>query len=404
MRHRLESLLWWKALALSTLLLVLGSGSAFASEKIQFDGDFRFRLEHDWSSQRSDGTERDDRARSRVRVRLGIEIAVSDYVDFGARLRTGADLSQQSPHLTILDFNSGDTGKAEFNFDKWYLRARSKSGRISGWAGRQKFPFWKQNDLFWTDDVTVMGLAGTRRQKTGENSELAINVGYFSLPVGMRSFSGQMGAVQIVYSTSFHNVGLTAAAGYYNVDANPSDLDADPLQNSFTDPVNGLDDDILLNGDGLRDYQMLVANVQAKLKVGERPLLFGVDLVSNEENYSEMDPLTSTAANAGETDGYVLSGQYGSTAERGDWLVGYYYAKIESLAVIASYAQNDWVRWGNGPQTRGSNLRGHEFRYAYAASSRLKIVARLYLVESITTIEDGNRFRIDFDYKIGQRP
>jgi hypothetical protein len=56
------------------------------------------------------------------------------------------------------------------------------------------------------------------------------------------------------------------------------------------------------------------------------------------------------------TDGYVFSARYGSTSSRGDWLAAYYYARIESLAVIASYAQDDWVRWGNGPQTESSRI------------------------------------------------
>lgn len=64
----------------------------------------------------------------------------------------------------------------------------------------------------------------------------------------------------------------------------------------------------------------------------------------------------------------------------------------------ASFAQDDWVRWGSATQTRGSNLKGHELRFGYGLAKDLNLLARLYLVESITTVEDGKRFRIDLNY------
>ncbi|NIM02394.1 MAG: hypothetical protein GTN89_16710, partial [Acidobacteria bacterium] len=137
-----------------------------------------------------------------------------------------------------------------------------------------------------------------------------------------------------------------------------------------------------LDGDGLRDYRILVGGVQARLEAGGRPLVFGGDLISNGEDYTATDPLPFTAANAGQTQGHVLSARYGSIRSRGDWLAAYCYANIEALAVVASYAQDDWVRWGSGPQTRGSGFRGHEFRFAYAWGSGLDVVARLYVAES----------------------
>jgi hypothetical protein len=29
---------------------------------------------------------------------------------------------QESPHITIIDFNGNDTGDASFTFDRWYVR------------------------------------------------------------------------------------------------------------------------------------------------------------------------------------------------------------------------------------------------------------------------------------------
>ncbi len=194
----------------------------------------------------------------------------------------------------------------------------------------------------------------------------------------MHHFSGTMGALQAVYSTSIGEKKLTIAGGYYGIDANPVESDAA----------------LLLGGDGFRDYRIVVGSVQLVLRAGRRPLRFGVDVIENLEDYA--------GSSADPTDGHVLSVHYGDTAQRGDWLVGLYRARVETLAVVGSYAQDDWVRWGNATQTRGSNLEGIEARGAYAFSGRMSLVARLYLVESITTVEDGNRFRVDFNYRLNR--
>ena len=105
-------------------------------------------------------------------------------------------------------------------------------------------------------------------------------------------------------------------------------------------------------------------------------------------------------ANHNEKFGYVLSAKLGKLKNKGDWLLGYYYAHIEQFSVNASFAQDDWVRWGSSFQTDSSDLEGHEIRAGYALTSNFNIVARLYLVDAITSRQDGNRFRVDFNYKI----
>ena len=89
----------------------------------------------------------------------------------------------------------------------------------------------------------------------------------------------------------------------------------------------------------------------------------------------------------------------GKQKQQGDWLLGYYYADIETLAVNSSFAQDDWMRWGSATDTRGSDFHDHEFRFGYVLPWKWKVLARLYMVESNNNPEDGNRFRIDFNRK-----
>lgn len=378
-------------------LLGFGLGCLFASDgraasvdKVGFTvfGDFRIRAEADWDSQNSGGIDRKDRNRIRIRARLGLNYAANDVLSFGVRLRTGSDFSQQSPHITILDFDGNDTGDADFNLDKWSVKARGN--KLWGSVGRDSLPLWKQNEMLWDDDVTPAGVAGGFKTRVGENGDFTVNLGYFSLPVGLRKFAGNLASAQLVYSAEFGGVGFIGAFGHLSIDANRDDADATSL----------------LQGNGIRDYAIWVASLQGRLSVGERPLTLGADVMSNVEDYPSTDPrLPSgdpdqiTFDNRDETEGYVLSVKLGGLQEKGDWWVAYSYARIEKFAVNSSYAQDDWVRWGSATEARGSDMKGHELRFAYAVGKESNLVLRLYVVEAITSVENGNRFRADYNRK-----
>ncbi len=352
----------------------------YENQDLRIFADLRARLESDFDSQTATGSSRDDRTRLRVRVRLGMRYDPTEYLSLGIRVRSGSDDSQQSPHITVLDFDDNDTGDSDFNLDQWFLKGDWKHGWV--WIGRNSFPFWKQNELFWDDDVTPAGLAGGLRRRFG-GGELSVQGGYFSLPVGMQEFAGNLGAAQAVYVTPVGKAGITAAAGVFKFAADTDDPDAATL----------------LNGNGSRDYTIWTGSVQVRLKAKDRPLVLGLDYMHNSENYSATHPDPFTAANHDETDGYVVSAKLGSLKAKGDWLAAYYYARIETFAVNSSVSQDDWVRWGSATETRASNLKGHELRFAYAFEQKINLVARLYLVEAVTTPEDGNRFRVDLNFK-----
>ena len=145
---------------LLVLISLLVAGANVSAEKSSLDrfrpyGDFRLRLEQDWDSVQGDGTQRDDRLRLRIRVRAGIEATISDQWSAVVAVRSGPDKSQQSPHITIVDFDDGPTGPYDFNLDHWYLNY--SRGALSAWAGRNEMSFWHQDDLFIFDNVTYPG-------------------------------------------------------------------------------------------------------------------------------------------------------------------------------------------------------------------------------------------------------
>ncbi len=344
-------------------------------------GDFRFRYEEDWDSARADGTLRDDRSRGRIRARVGIKLKPVKGLEFNARGRTGSNDSQQSPHITIFDLDGNDLGDAHFNLDKWY--GKIKSGPATVWVGRNGLQFWKQNELFWDDDVTVAGIGLQLTHALSEETKLTLNSGFFALPVGMRDFSGSVGTAQMVVASKVNGVMLTAAGGGLLINADTDDGDAARL----------------LSGNGLRDYSVLVGGLQAKFNPSIGPVTLGLDVMHNVHDYSSNYLNAFTAANEGERTGFVLSAIYGQLKKRGDWLAGYYYADIEALAINASLAQDDWMRWGSAVETRASGFKGHELRLGYAFSDRINLLSRLYIVESLTSVEDGKRARFDLNVK-----
>lgn len=338
--------------------------------------DLRLRYELDWDSHTAAGVERDDRHRGRVRARVGFDYKFSNGWSIGSRLRTGDSRSQQSPHLTFWN-DDGPRDELDFVLDRYYVQY--KEGKITSWAGRNVTPFWQQNELFWDEDVTPTGLAASYAEKIGDGT-LTGTVGGFFLPDGGYDLNGQMVAGQLRYGLPIGPGQVTTAGGLFFMNGD--------------DGANNL-----LDRNGDRDYLIGVLNAQWSQPVNEYPLTFGADLFHNFENYSAAEAAPFPAADSDEDLGYVLSVTYGQLKEKNDWMVGYYWSHIETFSVNASYAQDDWHRFGTPTQTRASDFEGHEFRVAYALSKNINLVARLYLVEAITTGQDGNRFRLDLNWK-----
>jgi len=341
-------------------------------------GDIRLRYEADWDSQTTTGAPRDDRNRGRIRARLGFGYRLSDEWSAGARVRTGNSRSQQSPHLTF-SADRGGRDDLDFVVDRYFLQY--KRGTFTGWGGRNGSPFWQQNELFWDEDVTPTGLAGTYDWKLAKGTLSAI-AGAFYLPDGGYDLNGRMLAGQLKYTAPINKSQITTAAGLFYMDG------ASGARN-------------LRNQNGARDYLIGVAGAQWSIPIRKLPFALGADLFHNFKDYAAGDPLSMIGAidHHNETLGYVLSAQLGQLKDKNNWLLGYYYSHIETFSVNASYAQDDWHRFGSATQTDASDFEGHEFRAGYALTKSINILARLYLVEAITTVQNGSRFRVDLNWK-----
>lgn len=367
-------------LALGALFLVAASASAYTPKSapgLTLYGDLRVRYEWDWDSQTGAGVPRADRDRSRIRARIGATYKLAPAWSLGARLRTGDRRSQQSPHLTI--YSSDDvTDDFAVQADKYFVQY--KEGAFTAWGGRNGSPFWHPDEMFIDEDVTPTGLAGSYDAKVGPGT-LTTTVAGLYLPDGAVDLNGTLAGGQLKYTAPLKPGSFTVAAGIYQFDGKDGAK-------------------YLLNRNGARDY--LVGVVAAQLVIPltkDLPLTFGGDLMNNFEDYTAADVAPAAASHVDDTTGFVFSVGLGQLKKAGDWQLAYYYANIETFAVNASYSQDDWARFGAGPQAQVTDFKGSEIRGGYAFTPNLNLQFRAFWVDAITSVQDGKRLRIDLNWK-----
>jgi len=342
--------------------------------KLKLFGDVRNRIENDWDSQKQDGSMRSDRLRMRLRFRFGFVYNFNNNIRFGGRIRTGNPLATQSPHT---DYGNELIPKS-LGLDKAYIKVKWQEGFF--WVGKNSYPFWKQNEMFWDDDATPEGLAINHLLNIGGKNTLKLIGGYFLLDESKSnglSDKAKFYGVQTVLDMKLSKTNIQTALGYLKFNEDTTQVDA-----------------------RLFDLNYQLIQVGAKVSFPffkEKKLMIGGDISYNLEDYG------SAFFNNNQKLGYVGSIKYGNLSTSGSWLIGYYFSHIEKYAVVPGYAQDDWVRWGSSTVTRSSNFEGNEFRIAYAFSKKHNIVARLYLVNGIVAekkgsqLETAKRFRIDWN-------
>ena len=350
-------------------------------KKLTFTGDFRFRVEPDWDSRKSDGTFRDNRTRLRYRMRFGANYRFNNWVQIGARLRTGLSGKQQDPQLTLGDnFNEGGTlpiglekAYAQFSFD-WF----------QGWLGKNTFPFEKQNELFWSDNVYPDGIAAQTKWSTGVSwiESIGINSGYFIIASnnGPLNDDSSFSGIQIVSSHAKQRITLFPGFYYFN---------------SLPDIPDG-------NGTFTIDYS--IVHVGGRFELLEQPKIgVEVDWYRNVENYTNNDSITNQLKD--QQNGIVLSLRAGQLKKKGDWKARVTYMRLERFSAVDYLAQNDWARWDYSSQGsldgRLTNYQGMELMLGYMITDNIKVNSRYFLVEQLIPYgpftETGQRIRFDVD-------
>lgn len=348
------------------------------AKKLKFSADFRFRVEQDWDSQKSDGTLRDDRTRLRYRARLGATYDFKDWVSFGMRIRTGQPNKQQDPQLTLGD----EFSSAPIAFDKLY--ANFKYNWLSVWIGKNSFPFEKQNELFWSDNVSPEGvsLSGKFNFENDFLQSLKVNTGHFIFATSGTSLSkdSYFEGIQLVSSHWQNRVKFFPAFYYF--------------KNMPNIPDGG--DTFNIN------YSIL--HLGTKVDITKNPkVTVGFDYYQNMQNYNNNDSIPKRLQN--QKTGYVANAGIGKLDKKGDWKIQLTYNYLERFAAVDYLAQNDWARWdysnAGSPDGRLTNFKGLEIMAGYTVAENMDLRVRFFTVEQIVPYgidkENGNRIRLDFN-------
>ena len=329
--------------------LIIGSNSFGQSDStytgLKHTGDFRFRIEHDWNSQNSNGTLRNDRSRLRYRFRFGINYFLDKNSSFGGRLRSGNINDQQGPHIT-LGGNQGEFGLVQIGLEKLFYQYQNKNLKV--WVGKNAIPLQKINELFWNDNVFPEGIGLKYKLKFEQKSiqSLAFNAGHFIINSSNQTFNkdSYFQFFQLESNLLNKRITLFPALYYFNEIGN------------FPD------------GKQTHNLDYTILNFGSLFKVMKNSTFkLGIEYYTNLENYATEDSIPFNLRN--QKRGFVISAKYGDVNEKGNWLIHLYYANLEKFAIVDYFAQNDWARWDyssiNATGSRISNFHGIELRVGY---------------------------------------
>lgn len=352
-------------------------------KKINFEADFRFRVEQDWNSRKVDGSYRTDRTRMRYRARVGAKYSFKDWATVGMRIRTGNPIKQQDPQITLGDV-SKEFGTLPIGFEKVYFQAKHKN--LIGWIGKNTFPFEKNNEQFWSDNVFPEGVfvKSTFPVNSSVLNEVSLSGGHFIVLA-----SGE------ALEKDGYFEGFQASFNFYD-----NKLKLFPSLYVFKNMPD------IPDGAATFVFDYTIFSVGGKLKLSNEPLIyFDADYYSNLEDYQNNPNIPNNLKN--ETQGFVSGLSYGELKQRGDWFFKLTYNYLERYAAVDFLTQNDWARWDysnfDSPDGRLTNYKGVEFVTAYKLNKSMNLVMKYYLVEQLVpygnALENGNRIRFDLDVR-----
>jgi hypothetical protein len=399
---------WIGGLRLSGDVRVRQQGDLFASDNAQFAYlDFLTVNEKGGIGRAGESAfmnTTEDRLRTRVRARLGVEARLGDDFTAGLRLATGNFRNPVSTNQTLAQAG----GRYEFGVDQAYLRYDARDPSDWSWlsigAGRMANPLLT-TDLVFDSDLMFEGFTGSYRfafePSAPADHHAFVTLGAFPIEeVELSSDDKWLYAAQLGARWRFDNeLLLRGGVAYYVYDnitgiRNPFDStvfdytaplwlqkgntlfdirnDADPSTNLFAlaaeyelvDVVLGLDMPVFT------DYQISLM----------------ADYVTN-VGYDRNDVRTLTGIDIeGRTDGYSVELGFGSPTldRRHAWRTALRYRYLERDAVLDAFTDSDF-------HLGGTDSEGYVLRGDYALGRKVYVTLRYLSANEI----DGPPLGID---------
>jgi len=359
------------------IVLFLLTLSVLQAWEARFGGDLRLRREWDFQSQRSNGVKRNNRMRTRLRLRPEIKVKLSEETGFVFRLRTGNLEAIQSSNYTLIQ-NFGNKGRNDFpNYDRLVLTRKFGNTRWS--FGRNQVNYWRQNEYLWDKDVAVDGIE--RSQSLGKGRYL--NLGWFHIPRGAEP-------------VSFSNRSTLFLAQYMKRKRSKS-KDIHTWALGFLGVRDGGNDWSPLSATGNRDYDIVHLAYQKQFALRNR-MKIGLDFFTNLQNYPTTLPLGE------EKDAWSAQIYFGDLTRPGDLKYGLRYGNVGAYAMNPYTANDNWTRWSKASYTEASNYTGWQASAAYQFKNDQTVTLK-YIAAHEKEVLPGNtqqsshRIRLDYVWK-----
>jgi|LQYC01.1.fsa_nt_gi hypothetical protein len=344
-------------------------------QKTKLTGDFRLREQYEKNNAK------EDRWRTRIRYRLGIESQVADKFKVGFGIASGGS-DPRSTNQTFQDSFSSkginlDLAYGQYNPFKWLTLV----------GGKFKNPLFTPADLIWDSDITPEGGAAQFNYNVRDSFGLFMNVGFFILdernsetpPPPKERQDPFMYVVQPGFEWKIQDADLKDLAK----------LKASVAYYGFTHVKNNILDNTGKTNTGYSsglkyDYNSFVTNAQ----LGFMPEGFIVPYVGvfGEFVYNP-DPKKGNT-------GWLVGGIFGDekVSEKGQWQLKYMYRRLGRDAVLDTFPDSDFF----GGAT---DVKGHEGIFEYGICKNVSVSLDYYNSKQLHGAESENLLQLDWNLK-----
>jgi len=371
---------------------------------LRWDGDLRFRAQGDNFSSSNSNTfanvattnstratqllnTTEDRARLRMRARLGVNAVIDDNWSTGVRLATGSATDPVSLNQTLGNYGNRYT----VALDRAFIRYR-RGDQLNVVAGRFGNP-WFGTDLVWANDLSFDGITAQWTPQLAARARGFLTVA--ALPVQEVElssadkwlFGAQVGGD---WAGSSNGIGGKLGLGYFHyTHAVGKTSPAGSSLNEFTAPQFAQKGNTYYNisSDSSRPLLALASeyrlvNLTGALDVpvagGNHVLLTG-DFVKN-VGFKRADVSARVGSNVdAETKGYQLKLAFGARDVRqaGEWQLFTAYKRVEADAVPDAFTDSDF-------HLGGTNAKGYILGASYGVGKNAWATVRYLSADVIS--------------------
>lgn len=345
-------------------------------DRLHFYGDLRLRYESQFEQDTGD-----NRHRTRVRLRTGINVDVHDQVVVGARLVTGDPEEVTSTNQSLDDVFD----KFEISLDRVFVRYEPERIPNSWFLGGKFGAPWRTTPIFdgltWDSDVQPEGVAaGYAFEDAGPFNVIDLTV--------VQLFVEETSGTEDAYGTVFQvaaevdltdTLDLEGGVTYFSW----SDLEIENSLNYLLADNNG---NAVVGGDFESEFGVLHPYAVLTYTGWKLPVALVGEYVNN------------VRANNDRDQGWSFGASLGAAKARGDWQLFYQWVVLEQDAVLTVVNSDDF--------TLHSGFRGHHFGLAYQLTDRIQFKPNVYTyyrehpIESIGEDDDYQwKTRLDLNIK-----